>query len=170
MITVENYTTETAGIDFTTMPSAIQNGNKSFLQMSKFYGKNEKITGYLDQRNTALYPFGHGLSYTSFSYSPTTLSAKKATTADLDNKGEIVVEATVQNTGKRDGEEVVQLYIRQRGASVARPVRELKGFEKKIKIKARDQVIKHVRLEDLDETFDIDFDTVEVPSEVQPPA
>ena len=47
---------------------------------------------------------------------------------------------------------------------------QLKGFEKKIKIKARDQVIKHVRLEDLDETFDIDFDTVEVSSEVQPPA
>jgi beta-glucosidase len=93
------------------------------------------ITGYLDQRNTALYPFGHGLSYTSFSYSPTTLSTKKATTADLNNKGEITVQATVQNTGKRDGEEVVQLYIRQRGASVARPVRELKGFEK-IKLKA----------------------------------
>ena len=48
---------------------------------------------------------------------------------------------------------------------------QLKGFEKKIKIKARDQVIKHVRLEDLDENFDIDFDTVEVvPSEAAPTA
>ena len=76
---------------------------------------------FTDEKNTPLYPFGHGLSYTSFAYSD--LSAVP--------EGEIYsVEVTVANTGQVAGEEVVQLYIRDRAASVVRPVRELKGFQK----------------------------------------
>ncbi len=76
---------------------------------------------FTDEKNTPLYPFGHGLSYTSFAYSD--LSAVPEGDA-------CSIEVTVANTGKVAGEEVVQLYIRDRAASVVRPVRELKGFQK----------------------------------------
>lgn len=87
-------------------------------------------TGYIDERNTALYPFGWGLSYTKFSYSSSEVSARKIRAADLNQNATITVEATVANTGTRAGSEAVQLYVNQRGTSVARPIRELKGFEK----------------------------------------
>ena len=86
--------------------------------------KNEVFWAhYTDHTNAPLYPFGHGLSYTSFEYS----NLKASYMAD---KAEIHVSVNGQNTGKRTGEEVVQLYIRDRVASVTRPVKELKGFEK----------------------------------------
>jgi beta-glucosidase len=75
-----------------------------------------------DESNKPLYPFGYGLSYTSFSYSNLTIND-----ADQNN---ILVSVTVKNTGKLDGEEVAQLYIHDKIASVARPVKELKGFSK----------------------------------------
>jgi len=81
---------------------------------------------YSDQTNQALYPFGHGLSYTSFEYSDLKVNVN-GQSAD--------VSVNVKNTGSRDGEEVVQLYIRDKVASVTRPVKELKGFEK-INLKA----------------------------------
>lgn len=77
---------------------------------------------YSDELNSALYPFGHGLSYTNFEYSKLEV-IKKA-------KGQFTVSVTVKNAGKRAGEEVVQLYIRDLFASITRPVKELKGFEK----------------------------------------
>lgn len=77
---------------------------------------------YGDESNKPLYPFGYGLSYTSFSYSNLTIS-------DAD-KANIKVSITVTNTGKTDGEEVTQLYIHDKIASVVRPVKELKGFSK----------------------------------------
>ncbi|MEZ4883426.1 MAG: beta-glucosidase BglX [Chitinophagales bacterium] len=80
-------------------------------------------THYNDETNDPLYAFGHGLSYTDFTYS----DFKVAVNSD---KKEVQVSVNVKNTGKMDGEEVVQLYIRDRVASVARPVKELKGFEK----------------------------------------
>lgn len=83
------------------------------------------VSRYLDVPNSPLYRFGYGLSYTSFSYSPTTLSA-----ASMGPDGSITATATITNTGTRAGEEVVQLYIRDLAGSVTRPVQELKGFEK----------------------------------------
>ena len=79
---------------------------------------------YGDEKHTALYPFGHGLSYTSFSYSDIELSASKMNT-------ESVIEASVvlTNIGEVEGKEVVQLYLQDPFANVVRPIRELKGFE-----------------------------------------
>ncbi len=82
-------------------------------------------SSYTDAPNEPLFPFGYGLSYTSFSYSNPNVD-KKETTAD----GIVKVSVTVSNTGNYAGEEVVQLYIRDLAATYARPVRELKGFKK----------------------------------------
>ena len=82
-------------------------------------------SNYLDVDNEPLYPFGYGLSYTTFSYSDITLDQ-----SSMNINGEITATVTVTNTGKRDGAEVVQLYIRDLVGSVTRPVKELKGFEK----------------------------------------
>ena len=83
------------------------------------------VSRYLNTPNDPLYRFGYGLSYTSFAYSPVTLSA-----ASMGAGGSITASATVTNTGKRAGEEVAQLYVRDLVGSVTRPVQELKGFEK----------------------------------------
>ena len=85
---------------------------------------------HLDAGNKPLFPFGFGLSYTEFSYSSIKLSSTNPEIKDT-----IVAECEVTNTGKYDGMEVVQLYIRDKVASLARPVRELKGF-RKIHLKA----------------------------------
>lgn len=82
-------------------------------------------SNYLDVDNDPLYPFGYGLSYTTFSYSPVTLSSER-----MDSKGSLKASVTVTNTGSRAGKEVVQMYIRDLVGSSTRPVRELKGFEK----------------------------------------
>ena len=80
---------------------------------------------YRDIPNDPLYPFGFGLSYTTYKYSDLTLSSNTITKAD-----KLTVKITVSNTGKMDGEEVVQLYIRDITASIIRPVKELKAFQK----------------------------------------
>lgn len=81
-------------------------------------------THYSDVEKTPLWSFGHGLSYTTFEYSEITLDKESY------KKGEsIKASVTVKNTGNYDGKEVVQLYIRDVTASLARPVKELKGFE-----------------------------------------
>ena len=82
-------------------------------------------TNYLDVPNDPLFPFGYGLSYTTFEYSPLTLSSNAMTTS-----GNITATVTVTNTGAVEGTEVVQLYIRDMVGSIARPVQELKGFER----------------------------------------
>jgi beta-glucosidase len=96
-------------------------------------GLEKFLSRYIDELNTPLYPFGFGLSYSTFEFSTPQVSAASASAKAMnggDGKGEIHVTATVKNTSDRAGEEVVQFYIRQRGTSVARPVRELKGFQK----------------------------------------
>jgi beta-glucosidase len=77
---------------------------------------------YTDESNEPLYPFGHGLSYTSFEYTGLKIDAA--------DKSNVKVQVSVKNTGQYTGEEVVQLYIRDKVASLVRPVKELKGFEK----------------------------------------
>ncbi len=82
-------------------------------------------TNYLDVPNDPLFPFGYGLSYTTFEYSPMTLSSNTMTPG-----GTINATVTVTNTGNVEGAEVVQFYIRDMVGSIARPVQELKGFER----------------------------------------
>lgn len=93
------------------------------LQEGKWFEKFR--SSYLDVDNEPLYPFGYGLSYTTFQYSDIALSASA-----MGQDGSITATVTVTNTGKRDGAEVVQLYIRDLVGSITRPVKELKGFEK----------------------------------------
>lgn len=80
---------------------------------------------YTDESNDPLFPFGYGLSYATFEYSPVTLGSEK-----LQRGGRLQVSATVKNTGSRAGTEVVQLYVRDMVGSLTRPVRELRGFQK----------------------------------------
>ena len=87
---------------------------------------NNKYTSkYLDISNEPLYPFGFGLSYTKFLYGSITLSKEQITKSD-----KLQVSIPVTNSGDYSGEEVVQLYIRDKVGSVTRPVKELKGFKK----------------------------------------
>lgn len=100
---------------------------------------------YADIPNEPLYPFGFGLSYTTFSYSEISLSK-----TEISKDETLEISVIVTNTGKKDGEEIVQLYIRDLVAEVSRPVKELKGFEK-IMLKAGEskKVILKLNLEDL---------------------
>lgn len=82
-------------------------------------------SNYLDVRNDPLYPFGYGLSYTTYQYGELMLDSKT-----MSPHGQITVTIPVTNTGNRDGIEVVQLYIRDVVGSIARPVKELKGFQR----------------------------------------
>ena len=79
---------------------------------------------YGDEKNSPLYPFGYGLSYTQFTYSDIRLSSNS-----LKKGGQLIAEVDVTNSGSLTGKEVVQLYLKDHYASATRPVRELKGFE-----------------------------------------
>lgn len=87
--------------------------------------KTDYRSFYIDEENTPLYPFGYGLSYTTFE-----ITNLKFDQNVLKKDGKIIVTADVKNTGDRSGEQVVQLYIQDIVGSVTRPVKELKGFEK----------------------------------------
>ena len=86
----------------------------------------EQVTnsGYADVVNSPLYPFGHGLSYTNFKYSNLTIDS-----TELDYNSKINISVKIENTGFFTGKEVAQLYIRDIVGSIARPMKELKGFE-----------------------------------------
>jgi len=88
-------------------------------------GPTKFKSNYLDIPNEPLFEFGYGLSYTTFSYSSVKLSVGSMT-----KTGSIKASVTLTNTGNYDGEEVVQLYIRDMVGSVTRPLKELKGFQK----------------------------------------
>jgi beta-glucosidase len=90
------------------------------------FEEDDKYTSkYLDSPNTPLYPFGYGLSYTRFNYKNISVNKTK-----IDKTDSLTVSVDVTNTGKFEGDEVVQLYIQDVVASVTRPVKELKGFQK----------------------------------------
>ncbi|WP_178990466.1 beta-glucosidase BglX [Winogradskyella schleiferi] len=122
-------------------------------------GKFEKFkSNYLDVRNEPLYPFGYGLSYTTFDYSNFKLD-KTAINFD----GEITVSVDVTNSGDYDGKEVVQLYIRDIVGTVTRPIKELKGFEKvNIKKGETKTVTFKITIEDL-KFYNSDLDFVAEP-------
>jgi beta-glucosidase len=80
---------------------------------------------YMYFKGEPLYPFGYGLSYTTFKYSELHASSPR-----LAKNGQVNVSVTVTNTGKRDGQEVVQLYVKHLGSKVERPIKELKGFQR----------------------------------------
>lgn len=94
-----------------------------------YYGEHP-ASCYVDHPCDPMYAFGHGLSYTSFEYSDITLDKNEISLAEILDGGKIKASVKVKNTGERQGKETVQLYIRDLVASVMRPVRELKGFEK----------------------------------------
>lgn len=110
---------------------------------SKVFRKYQ--SNYTDVTQGPLYPFGYGLSYTTYSYSPVTLSSPTMTAGS-----KITATATVTNTGSRDGDEIVQFYIRDRFASIVRPVKELKGFQRIHLAKGESKTV----------TFDIDAATL----------
>jgi beta-glucosidase len=95
------------------------------------YVEMKYVSRYLDVPNDALFPFGHGLTYSTFGYSGVSLSTQSISSASLmrDQKSQpVVATATVTNTGKRRATEIVQCYVNIRGASTEQPVRNLKGF------------------------------------------
>jgi beta-glucosidase len=87
--------------------------------------KDKFTSKYLDVPNTPLFPFGYGLSYTTFAYSNVRLSSAAVSMGE-----DVTVSVDVANTGTRSGDEVVQLYLRDEVGSVTRPVKELKGFQR----------------------------------------
>jgi beta-glucosidase len=91
-------------------------------------------TKYLDVTNEPLYPFGYGLSYTTFEYSQLKLNTNKIGMADT-----LEISFKLKNTGQFDGEEITQLYIRDLVGSVTRPIKELKGFHK-VNLKVDEQI------------------------------
>ena len=95
-----------------------------------FAKPNKYTSHYYDAENGPLYPFGYGLSYTTFTVSPVTLSSET-----MAHNGSIEASVTVTNSGKVDGATVVQLYLNDPVASISRPVKELHGF-KRIMLKA----------------------------------
>jgi len=94
------------------------------------------LSNYIDERNEPLYPFGYGLSYTTFKYDNLKVSSPKMTFSD-----KITVSIDITNTGNFDGKEVVQLYSRDVVGSVTRPMKELKGFKKVFLKKGEKQTV-----------------------------
>jgi beta-glucosidase len=94
-------------------------------------GEEKYLSRYIDVPNAPLFPFGHGLSYTNFNYAPVTLDAQQVSLTQAQGKAPVVTAGTdVRNAGPVAGTEVVQLYIRIRGASMEEPVRQLEGFQR----------------------------------------
>lgn len=96
-------------------------------------GATKYISRYIDVANTALYPFGYGLTYTTFAFSNVHVSRASLTLADANQPQApdlITVTATIRNTGKREATDIAQLYVRNIGTSIEQPVRALKGFQR----------------------------------------
>ncbi len=115
---------------------------------------------YLDVPITPLYPFGYGLSYTHFDYSRLRLANDT-----LKAGKELLVSITIRNTGDYTGEEVVQLYLRDKVASVTRPVQELKAFKKITLAPGEEQEVTFIITHDMLEFYDIHMNRVVEPGE-----
>ena len=119
-------------------------------------------SNYIDERNEPLFPFGYGLSYTTFEYSNLKISSAKISPSET-----LKVTVDIANTGNFDGKEVVQLYIRDLVGSVTRPVRELKGFQKiTIKKGEKQTVTFKITAEDL-KFYNADLQFVAEPGEFE---
>ena len=108
------------------------------IDVNGYYGKNYEstfVSNYEDCAGSPLYPFGYGLSFTEFEYSDLKADKNVISLSEIENGATFKIEVDVKNIGSFDGKEVVQCYIRDCCASMARPIRELKGFEK-VNIKA----------------------------------
>ncbi len=127
------------------------------------FDPNQKYTSkYLDIANTPLYPFGHGLSYTKFTYGDVKLSS-----SSMNKGGSITATVTVTNSGSREGVETVQLYVRDIVGTITRPVKELKGFEK-ISLKAGEsREIKFTLKEEGLKFYNSDLNWVSEPGEFE---
>lgn len=117
-------------------------------------------SNYLDVDNDPLYPFGYGLSYTTFQYSNITLSS-----TTMKQGGSVTASVTVTNTGKRAGAEVVQLYIRDLVGSITRPVEELKGFKKIFLKPGESRTVSFPITEDLLKFYDYNLNHVAEPGD-----
>lgn len=115
---------------------------------------------YIDVDNSPLYPFGYGLSYTTFGYSNLRLSS-----STMKNGGSIKVSVDVANTGNYDGDEVVQLYIQDVIGSVTRPVKELKGFKKVFLKKGENKTVEFEVSENDLRFYNIDMQFVAEPGD-----
>jgi beta-glucosidase len=99
-------------------------------------GEGKYVSRYIDEQNSPQFPFGYGLSYSSFRYGPTEVNRKQLKVATLraalaSKPGTaLTASAEIANTSSRPGDEVVQIYVRLQGTSVAQPVRALKGFQR----------------------------------------
>ena len=117
-------------------------------------------SNYLDIDNEPLYPFGYGLSYTTFAYSNFTLSSNK-----MKKGGKVTASVTITNTGKYDGDEIVQLYIRDKVASISRPVKELKGFQRIHLAKGESKTVYFDITDDKLQYYNNNYDTEEDPGD-----
>ncbi len=124
--------------------------------------RNKFCSRYLDIPNEPLYPFGYGLSYTDFEISDISLDKGTLTGEEGDC---ITASVTVKNKGSMAGKEVVQMYIRDMKASVARPCRELKGFKKILLAPGEEQRVEFRITEDMLRFYDIRMNYVSEPGE-----
>lgn len=120
--------------------------------------ENKYTSKYLDSPNTPLYPFGYGLSYTTFRYSNIKISNER-----IKKEESTSVSVDITNTGSREGNEIVQLYIRDEFASVTRPVKELKGFRKINLSPGETETLNFVITPDMLSFLDIDLNPVVEP-------
>ncbi len=109
-------------------------------------------SSYIDSPNSPLFPFGYGLSYTSFEYSNAEISSAK-----MDRGGSVTASVDITNSGDMDGKEVVQLYIHDKVGSVVRPIKELKGFKKIYLKKGETKTVEFTINEEMLKMYDIDM-------------
>ena len=119
-------------------------------------------SSYIDSPNSPLFPFGFGLSYSTFEYSGAKISSDK-----LERGGRITASVEITNTGEMDGEEIVQLYIHDKVGTVTRPIKELKGFQKIHLKKGETKTVEFSIYEELLSMYDIDMNWVAEPGEFE---